>query len=386
VNESAVRDRVLRFALAVLLVGAGIYAYRHFGGADRESGPPPGARTVRAATARTGDVDVYLHALGTATSPNTVTVRSRVDGELVALHFTEGQTVAAGDLLAEIDPRPYQVQLQRAGGALTTDEALLTQARRELERYRKLIKEHSVSAQQLETQEGEVGRREGAVVSDRADVAEAELMLEYCAIRAPVSGRAGLRTVDPGNMIRASDDTGIVVITQLQPMNVTFTLVENQIGDVLKAMSGAAPPLVEVRGQDGSFIENGELLTIDNRIDTTTGTVKAKAVFANKDGLLFPNRFVNVRLRVATLKDALLIPTSAVQRNSAGAFVYTVKDGKAAMRNIRLGYAQDDESVVVEGLHAGEVLVIDGVDRLRDGMPVDCGEIGSTPGKTPPRS
>jgi multidrug efflux system membrane fusion protein len=370
VDERAVRNRVLRFVCAVLLFGAGLYAYRHFQGAGSEGGPPPGPRTVRAATVRTGDVDVFIRALGTATSPHTVTVRSRVDGELTALHFVEGQMVAAGDLLAEIDPRPYKAQLQRAAGALATDEALLRQARRELERYRKLIREHSVSAQQLETQEGEVGRQEGAVTAGRAAVAEAELMLEYCGIRSPVSGRAGLRKVDPGNMIRASDDTGIVVITQLQPMNVIFTLVENQIGDVLKAMSGDAPLLAEVRGQDGTLIENGRLLTIDNQIDTSTGTVKAKAVFVNKEGLLFPNRFVNVQLRVATIKDALLVPTSAVQRNNEGAFVYVVENGRAVMRNIRPGYAQDRESVVEEGLRAGDVVVVDGVDRLRDGMPV----------------
>jgi multidrug efflux system membrane fusion protein len=368
-DEGAVRNRFLRCTLAALLFGIGLYAYRQFGGADAKV-EAPGPRTVRTATARTGDVDVYIRALGAATSPHTVTVRSRVDGELTALHFTEGQIVAEGDPLADIDPRPYQVRLQQARGALVTDEALLTQAGRELERYRKLIKEHSVSAQQLETQEGEVGRQKGAVVSDRAAVAEAELMLEYCTIRSPLSGRAGLRKVDPGNMIRASDADGIVVIARMRPMNVVFSLVENQIGDVLKAMSGGAPPLVEVRGQDGALIENGELLTIDNQIDTSTGTVKAKAVFSNKDGLLFPNRFVNVRLRVATLKDALMIPTSAVQRNNEGAFVYTVEAGRAVMRKIRLGYPRDLESVVEEGLKPGETVVTDGADRLRDGIPV----------------
>ncbi|MDR1946826.1 MAG: efflux RND transporter periplasmic adaptor subunit [Desulfovibrio sp.] len=368
-NNVAARNRFLRFALFIAIFGVGLYVYRQF----RETEPEresPRPRTVRAAPARTGDVDVYIQALGTATPQNTVTVRSRVDGELMALHFAEGQMVASGDLLAEIDPRPYKVQLQQARGALMTDEALLTQAERELERYRKLIKEHSVSAQQMEAQEGEVGRQQGAVLSDRAAVAEAELMLEYCSIRSPVSGRAGLRKMDPGNMIRASDADGIVVITQQQPMNVIFTLVENQIADVLKAMSGNVPPLVEVRGQDGALIENGEFLTIDNQIDTATGTVKAKAVFANKDGLLFPNRFVNVRLRIATLKDVLIVPTSAVQRNSEGPFVYMVEDGKARTRKIRLGWSRDMESVVEEGLKAGDMLVTDGVDRLRDGMPV----------------
>ncbi|MDR0827811.1 MAG: MdtA/MuxA family multidrug efflux RND transporter periplasmic adaptor subunit [Desulfovibrio sp.] len=363
-------NKYLRFTLILLVLVASVFGYRHLqGGKDGREAPKP--RAVGAATARIGSLNVYFQAIGTVVPPNTVTVKSRVDGELMALHFVEGQLIREGELLAEIDPRPYKVQLEQARGALTTAEALLKQALLELERYRRLIREHSVSEQQLEAQEGEVGRQKGAVISDRAAVAEAELMLTYCRITAPISGRVGLRKVDPGNMIRASDSAGIVVITQIQPMNVIFTLVESQIGEVLQALRADDPLRVEARGQDNSaLIESGTLLTIDNQIDTSTGTVKAKAVFANQEGRLFPNQFVNTRLLVKTLRDALIIPSSAVQRNNEGFFVYAVEEGKAKLRTIRCGYSEGAQTVVEEGLKAGDVVVTDGVDRLRDGLPV----------------
>ncbi|MDR2801056.1 MAG: MdtA/MuxA family multidrug efflux RND transporter periplasmic adaptor subunit [Desulfovibrio sp.] len=374
-------NKLIRGALLVLILAA-LFTYRHFQrGKGEEEIPKP--RTVGAVVAGVGSVDVYFQAIGTVASPNTVTVRSRVDGELVALHFVEGQFVREGDLLAEIDPRPYQVQLQQAKGALATDEALLKQAVLELERYRKLFREHSVSEQQVETQEGTVGRQEGAVISGRAAVAEAELMLTYCRITAPISGQAGLRKVDPGNMIRAADSTGIVVITQMRPMNVIFTLVENQIGEVLRAMRASGPLKVEAWGQDNNaLLESGELVSLDNQIDTATGTVKAKAVFANEEGRLFPNQFVNTRLLVKTLRDVLIIPSAAVQRNNDGFFVYAAADGKAKLRPIRCGYSEDRRTVVEEGLKPGETVVTDGVDRLRDGMPISWRILGENSAAT----
>lgn len=367
-----------RIILVVLLVSAAAWGWTRFGGKDagREA-PKPLA--VRAAEARIDDVDVYFRAIGTVTAPNTVTVRSRVDGELMALHFTEGRFVKEGDLLAEIDPRPFAVQKMQAEGQLARDEAQLQQARLELERYRKLIREHSVSKQQLETQEGLVGQYEGAVLAGKASVADAELQLTYSRITAPISGRVGLRRVDVGNIIRSSDSDGIVVITQMRPMDVVFTLVEAQIPDVIQAMIAAnragSSLEVEAWGQDNrTLLGTGALLTIDNQIDTATGTVKAKARFENEDYRLFPNQFVNARLKVRTLEKALVVPSAAVQRNNDGFFVYVVEKGVIRTAPVTTGYASDKDTVLESGVSAGDAVVTDGVDRLRDGMAVTYGE------------
>jgi len=356
--------------LALLIVGAGWLVSSHLSGKHAER-PAAKAQPVRVASARMGNMDVFIRALGTATSPNTVTVRSRVDGQLMALHFTEGQIVRQGDLLAEIDPRPYEVRLQQALGNLARNEALLKDAELDLERYRKLIKEQSISAQQLQSQESLVGQVQGAVVTDRAAVADAELQLSYSRITAPIPGRVGLKRVDVGNMIRSSDSDGIVVITQIRPMHVIFTLVERQIPEVIAAMRKGEPLTVEAWSQDNrTLLATGELLTIDNQIDTATGTVRASATFANDDRRLFPNQFVNTRLNVRTLENVLIIPSSAVQRNNDGFFVYVVRDGKTRSQTITSSYATDTETVVDTGLAAGDVVVTDGVDRLRDGMAV----------------
>ena len=368
----------LRIVLVILLVAAAAWAWVRFGGKEeRREAPRPLA--VRVAEARIDNVDVYFKAIGTVTAPNTVTVRGRVDGELMALHFTEGQFVREGDLLAEIDPRPFEVQKMQAEGQLARDTAQLGQARLELERYRKLIKEHSVSKQQLETQEGLVGQYEGAVLAGKAAVADAELQLVYSRVTAPISGRVGLRRVDVGNIIRSSDSDGIVVITQMRPMDVVFTLVESQIPDVIPAMIAARKAgtdlAVEAWGQDNkTLLANGTLLTIDNQIDTATGTVKAKARFDNEQYRLFPNQFVNVRLKVRTLEGALVAPTAAVQRNNDGFFVYVVENGKTRTAPVTTGYASDRETVIESGLKPGDVVVTDGVDRLRDGMAVTYDE------------
>ena len=386
---------VILAGLAALALAAGwLYARQAEKPAQR-----PAARVmpVRAAEARLGNMDIFIRALGTVTSPSTVTVRSRVDGQLMALHFAEGQVVRQGDLLAGIDPRPYEVRLQQALGNLARSEALLKDAELDLERYRRLIKERSISEQQLQSQEGLVGQLRGSVVADKATVADAELQLSYSRVTAPISGRVGLRNVDVGNMIRASDSDGIVVITQIRPMHVIFTLVERQIPEVLAAMREGGmrghprreaaqaatqtatqterpppvPLIVEAWGQDNStLLATGELLTIDNQIDTATGTVRAKATFSNDDRRLFPNQFVNVRLKVRTLENVLIIPSSAVQRNNDGFFVYVVQGGKTRSQAITTSHATDTETVVDSGLNKGDVVVTDGVDRLRDGMAV----------------
>lgn len=372
-----------RIIFVIVLASVAAWGWTRFSG-QKERGGPPGPLVVRAAEARIDDLDVYFKAIGTVTAPNTVTVRSRVDGELVALHFTEGMFVKEGDLLAEIDPRPFEVQKMQAQGQLARDEAQLMQARLELNRYRKLIKEHSISKQQLETQEGLVGQYEGAVLADKAAVADAELQITYSRITAPISGRVGLRQVDAGNIIRSSDSKGIVVINQMRPMDVVFTLVEGQIPDVVAAMIAAqkngAALEVEVWRQDNkTLLATGSLLTIDNQIDTSTGTVRAKARFANEDYRLFPNQFVNARLRVRTLKGVLVVPTAAVQRRNDGFFVYVVDNGATRTAPVTTGYASDSDTVIESGLKSGEIVVTDGIDRLRDGMAVTYGQI-SPPG------
>ena len=369
------RPKPLVIALAViLLAGAAYGAYKYFFASGPKGPPQVKPLTVKAGKAKEDTVSVYIHALGNVTPPRTVTVRSRVDGELVALHFTEGRRVKEGEPLAEIDPRPFEVQKNQALGALARDEALLKDARLDLERYRKLIKERSVSQQQLQAQEALVGQYEGAVIADNAAVADAELQLTYSRITAPVSGRVGLRRVDVGNIIRSSDSDGIVVITQMQPMEVVFTLVEKQIPDVVAGMRKTRLE-AEAWGQDNTkLLAKGILKSLDNQIDTATGTVKAKAEFDNTDESLFPNQFVNIRLRVRDLQNVLTIPTSAVQRNMNGFFVYVVEDGQTRMREIQSSYATDLITVVDQGLNPGDVVVTDGVDRLREGSRVTVWE------------
>lgn len=366
--QQTTRRRIPRILLLFCVIAVIVYAYAQLRG--KKEPPREMPRSVRAATARTGDIAVHIQTLGTVTPP-TVTVKSRVDGQLMSLHFTEGQMVAEGNLLAKIDPRPFLVQKQQAEGTLAQNEALLRDARLNLERFRKLIKEQSVSVQQLQGQEALVEQYQGAVLANKAAIAEAELQLLYSDITAPASGRAGLRQVDVGNLISASSTDGIVVITQTRPIHVIFTLVERRIPEVLDAMRTGPPLVVESWDQDGKvLIATGSLLSLDNQIDAATGTVKAKAVFENADERLFPNQFVNVRLRLGVLENALIIPTSAVQRNTGGLFVYVIEDGKALVRVIETEYATDSETVVLSGLSEGAVVVTDGVDRLRDGISV----------------
>jgi multidrug efflux system membrane fusion protein len=331
-------------------------------------GPVP----VVAAAATRGDVDVVVNALGTVTPLRTVSVRSRVDGELVRVHFQEGQAVKEGELLAEIDPRPFQVQLEQAEGQLTRDQALLANARLDLERYETLFKQDSIARQQVDTQASLVRQYEGAVRVDRSAVENARLQLAYTRITAPVSGRLGLRLVDPGNIVRAGDASGLVVITQVQPISVLFTVPQDNLPAVMKRLaSGERIPVEAWDREQKARLAQGALASADNQVDPATGTVKLKAQFANDDRALFPNQFVNVRMTLDTLHDAVVIPSAAVQRGSAGLFVYLVQpDSTVAQRVVQLGPGEGQRVSIAQGLAPGDVVVTDGMDRLRPGAAV----------------
>ncbi|MBX3589327.1 MAG: MdtA/MuxA family multidrug efflux RND transporter periplasmic adaptor subunit [Burkholderiaceae bacterium] len=351
-------------------------------GPGRPGGPGPGGRgpagaeraiPVTVAAAGRADVPVVLNALGTVTSLRTVTVRSRVDGQLLRVNFREGQMVKAGDLLAEIDPRPFQVQLEQAQGQLARDRALLENARLDLERYRTLVAQEAASAQQLDTQQALVRQYEGAVKSDQGQVDNARLQLGYARITAPFSGRLGLRLVDPGNLVRAGDANGLVTITQVQPIGVTFSLPEKDLAPVLARYREGKPMTVQALDRDQrAVLATGRLTTLDNQIDIATGTLKMKAEFANADGALFPNQFVNARLKIDVLAGATVVPNAAIQRGAPGTYVYVVQPGNSvALRRVETGPVDGEHTVVKQGVEPGQRVVIDGVDNLRDGARVD---------------
>jgi membrane fusion protein, multidrug efflux system len=335
--------------------------------------PANRALPVVAAPAKKGNIDVYINALGTVMPRNIVTVHARVDGQLMRLAFKEGQVVKAGDLLAEIDPRPFQVQLTQASGQMAKDQALLKNAQLDLERYRTLLAQDSISKQQVDTQEALVRQYEGAVQSDQGAIDSAKLQLTYARVTAPISGRVGLRQIDPGNVVHASDATGLVVITQLQPTTVVFPIPEDNVPRVMKRMQDGEAIVVDAWDRDQKTkLATGKLLSVDNQIDTTTGTVKLKAEFANDNLALFPNQFVNVRMLVQTLPDATLIPTAAIQRGAPGTFVYVVKDDQTvAVTPVKLGPVQGEVTAIASGLAPGAIVVIDGADKLREGAKVE---------------
>ncbi|WP_278959665.1 MdtA/MuxA family multidrug efflux RND transporter periplasmic adaptor subunit [Aquipseudomonas alcaligenes] len=339
-------------------------------------GPVP----VRLTEVGSGDFHIELKALGTVTALNTVNVRSRVDGELVKVFFEEGQLVKAGDLLAQIDPRPYQVALQQAEGTLAQNQAQLKNAEIDLARYQGLYAEDSIAKQTLDTQQALVGQYRGTVKSNQAAVAEARLNLDFTRIRAPITGRLGLRQVDLGNLVRSSDSTPLVVITQVEPIAVNFTLPEKDLPPVLARVRDNQKLRVEAwdRGEQQRLAE-GELHSLDNQIDVATGTVKLKARFANAGEQLFPNQFVNVRLRVETRQQATLIPSAAVQFGARGTFVFVLGEGdNVQIRDVRIAASDGATSLVEEGVKVGERLVLEGIDKLKDGSQVQV--IGNEPG------
>lgn len=346
-------------------------------------GPVP----VRVAPATVADFPVYLKALGTVTATNTVNVRSRVAGELVKVNFQEGQKVKAGDLLAEIDPRSYQIALQQAEGTLAQNLAQLKNAQIDLERYKGLYAEDSIAKQTLDTQAALVEQYQGTIKTNQAAVGDARLNLEFSKIRAPIGGRLGLRQLDVGNLVAANDTTALVVITQTQPITVAFTLPEAELSTVLARYRSGAKLAVEAwdRG-DLKQQAVGVLSSLDNQIDTTTGTLKFKARFENQDEVLFPNQFVNVRLLADTLKDVVLAPSAAIQFGTEGSFVYVMGgDKKVRIRKLKVGASDGEHTVVIEGLAKGERVVLEGTDRLRDGSDVDVvndsSEVPATPGQ-----
>jgi len=369
------KPKLLVWLAVVCLVGviAWFVAYRLNNTAPK--GPPAGMQVpiaVRVEPATIQSLDIFLRGLGTVTAFNTVTVRSRVQGELVKVLFSEGQPVKAGDLLAQIDPRPYQVALDQARGVYLQDLSQLKNAKIDLKRYQTLRKQDSIAPQLLDTQAALVQKYEGLIKSDQAAVDNAALQLDFTRITAPISGRLGLRKVDVGNLLVANDPQGLVVITQTQPIAVLFTLAESDLPAVRQAMQGGKTVLVDAYDRaDLLKLAQGELVTVDNQIDVATGTFKLKAQFANENDALFPNQFVNMRILVKTIKDALTIPAGAVQLGNQGSFVYVAaQDNTAVVRPIKTGDRSGDRIVVLEGLTTGDRIIIEGTDRLRSGSKV----------------
>jgi multidrug efflux system membrane fusion protein len=340
---------------------------------------PTGPQPVAAAPARRGDIDIVQTALGTVSALRTVTVKPRVDGQLQEILFTEGQLVKQGEAIAQIDPIPLQVALAQAEGTLARDAAQLNNARLDLERYRKLLQQDSIAEQQVDQQAALVRQLEGTVKVSQAQVDNARLQLSYARITAPIGGRLGLRVVDPGNMVRGSDAAGIAVITQVDPISVIFTIPQDALPRVLARLNaGEKPPVEAWDREQKNLLARGTLVTTDNQIDVATGTVKLKAQFPNKEGKLFPNQFVNVRMVVDTRRDAVVVPSAAVQRGTQGTLVYVVReDSTVALRPVTVGPTEGQLTAIESGLQAGERVITDGVDRIREGTKVEVTEPGA---------
>jgi multidrug efflux system membrane fusion protein len=376
--SSSPSRRWIWYGLVALVFAVGTWYFAFHAKPAPRTNPWGGMRNntqavpVRAVAAERRDLPVYLKAIGTAVPLNTVTVRSRVDGQLLKIAFEEGQRVEKGQLLAEIDPAPYRIRLAQMEAQQRQNVALLETAKKDLERFRQLHGQTLITNQQLEQQQALVAEREGAVAADQAMVEEARLQLAYTRVEAPITGRLGLRQVDVGNMIRAGDANGLVVITQTRPISVMFTVPEIDLAKVITPLRAGEALVAEAwdRGEQ-TQLASGILKTVDNQIDLATGTLRLKAEFPNTEDQLFPNQFVNVRLRVRTLQDVIVIPAAAVQHGSRGTYVYAVNEkNQAVVRDVVLGPAEGQWQSIEKGVAAGDTIVLEGLDRLREGRAV----------------
>jgi membrane fusion protein, multidrug efflux system len=326
---------------------------------------------ISTTTATQGSIGVYINALGTVTPVYTATITSRVDGQINSVNYREGQMVHKGDILLQIDPRPYQAALTQAEGTLAHDEALLAEGRIDLNRYQEAFNRNAIAKQQLDDQVQTVKQVEGSVKNDQGTVAAATTNVDYTTIRAPIDGRVGLRLLDPGNIVTSGSTTPLVVVTQLQPITVIFSVAEDYLPQIQKQMRAGHKMSVDALDRDQlTKLASGSLLTLDNQIDTSTGTVKLKAIFQNGDVALFPNQFVNARLLVDTQEDATLVPSAAIQRNAQNAFVYLIKpDQTAAVQNVTVG-TTDGNTSAIQGIQPGDVIAMTGFDKLQDGAKV----------------
>jgi multidrug efflux system membrane fusion protein len=378
---------IIGVVVVVAALASAVYVAR-WKDATSGAGPGQGARSgggggrsgfgmpvsVRAAAARSGSIDSVLDALGTVVARNTVVVHARVDGQLVRIAFEEGREVKAGELLAEIDPRPFDAALEQAQGQLARDQALLSIAKSDLERYQTLLDQDSIAKQQVDDQASLVRQYQGAVQADLGTVANARLQRDFTRITAPIAGRVGLRQVDNGNMVHVSDANGVVVLTETRPINVVFAVPADRAPEISRRWQSGQPLRVDAFDRDGkTLLSTGRLESADNVVDLATSTVKLKAIFDNKDGALFPNQFVNARITIATLDNQTLVPGAAIQRGTPGTFVYVVADDSTvAIRKVTVGATNGDTVAVATGLKVGDRVVTDGTDKLRDGAKVDA--------------
>lgn len=363
-----------------VIIGSGLLALMILGGAYLFWGQKPAAQAVIAVrpapvsvvAASKADLNVYLNGLGTVTPLNTVTVRSRVDGELMSLHFEEGQLVTSGALLAEIDPRGFLVQLQQAEAQLARDQALLTNAKQDLARYQQLLKEDSIAQQQVSTQEAQVRQYEAALKIDQAQINNVRLQLDYSRITAPITGRIGLRNVDKGNLVRAGDPNGLAVITQTQPIAVLFDIPEDALPSLLGRLRAASLPVTAFNRDQSRMLGQGQLVAVDNRINASTGMVRLKARFTNADEKLFPNQFVNARLLLSVTRNAIVIPNGAILQGAQGHYVWVIgPERTVSARPIQVGVSDQGLTAVTAGLSLGEQVVVDGTEKLAEGKSVE---------------